>query len=56
MKLKVLTTLKDSAICPIDLEPFIREFEVQYYKGKNRMKLKRFLGTPTRWAAALRAG
>ena len=56
MKMEVLTTLKDSAICPIDLEPVIREYDVQYKKKVNLMKLKRFLGTPTRWAGALRAG
>ena len=43
MKVKVLNALKDSAICPIDLQPYIRELEVQYHKGKNRMKLKQFV-------------
>ena len=56
MKLGVLTALKDSAICPVDLEPFILDFERHYQKRQNRMKLNRFLGGPARWVDALRTG
>ena len=55
MKVQVLNKLKESAVCPVDLEPFIREFELRYHKGRARTKLKHFLATPARWSGFLRA-